>query len=135
MLLELSVLSLLSLLHSAVSSSTCRKWDISSQSKDQSLFLYFASGRFSARLSPYVIFLILRYNKVFDNPLREVVFLLIFFVKREKHGLNVMVDRKCLESVTKYFDLPPSSLLPGEPITTLHLLINDNNKFLPSSCR
>ena len=120
MLLELSVLSLLSLLHSAVSSSTCRKWDISSQSKDQSLFLYFASGRFSARLSPYVIFLILRYNKVY-HPLREVVFLLIFFVKREKHGLNVMVDRKCLDSVTQYFDLPPSSLLPGELITTLHI--------------
>ena len=63
LVLEFCLLALLSLLHSAVSS--CQKWDVSSQSRDQSLFLYFASGRFSARLSPYVTFLILRYNKVY----------------------------------------------------------------------
>ena len=26
--------------------------------------------------------------------------------------MNVMVDRQCFDSVTKYFDLPESSLLP-----------------------
>ena len=70
LVLELCVLSLLSQLHRAVS--TCQKWDISSQSKDQSLFLYFSSGRFSARLHPYVIFLILRYlQQCASSPLNN----------------------------------------------------------------
>ena len=75
LVLELGLLFLLSLLHTAVS--TCQKWDPSSQSKDQSLFLFFASGRFSARLSPYVIFLILRYHRDTVHSRRNIEFLIM----------------------------------------------------------
>ena len=129
LVLELGLLSLFSLLHSALS--TCQKWEPSSQSRQESLFLYFASGRFSARLSPYVIFLILRYNvhtyiatlHTQWNVLHVIQLIWGLCLFREKHGLNVMVDRECLNSVTKYFDLNPSSLLPGDQISTLHIKI------------
>merc|ERR1712032_553608 len=54
------------------------------------LVVHFASGRLAARLTPYVLLLLLQ----------------------RKHGLKVMVDRELLESVTHYFNLSAEAILP-----------------------
>ena len=40
--------------------SKCRSWNVKEQSNLPSTFIHFASGRLGARISPYMILLILR---------------------------------------------------------------------------
>lgn len=68
---------------------SCNDWSPLSQASEPSLYLHFAAGRLAARLTPYVILLILK----------------------KKHGLNVMVDKASHDSVTEFFALPSESLL------------------------
>ena len=48
------------------------------------VYLHHGSGRLAARMTPYTLLLVLR----------------------EKHGLQVMVDRGVADAVSKYFTLP-----------------------------
>ena len=82
---------LLLLLLLPLAAASCLDWTPTWQTSRPSLYVHLATGgRLAARLTPYAILLIMR----------------------RKHGLEVLVDQKLLDSVTQYFSLPASALLP-----------------------
>jgi len=68
----------------APSDIACGKWTPDGQTSQPSLFIYFASGRLAARMTPYSILLCLKL----------------------KHNLKIAIDRNTVNSLNKYFLLP-----------------------------
>lgn len=62
----------------------CGRWTKEGQTSQPSLFIYWASGRLAARMTPYSILLCLKL----------------------KHNLNIVIDKNTFKSLDKYFLLP-----------------------------
>ena len=92
----------------------CKHWSQDEQSRGESLFVHFASGRLGTRLSSYIILLLFRWEYL-HHCLHSLQFALSVSCKcycRKNLNLKVAVDKELMDTVIKYFDIPGESILP-----------------------